>query len=155
MCAWQVGEYTAHVKGASNWVLTPRPPLPRSPLPSPEIMDKCSTYIDKDGNVATFTPEIRAEYDKVVDHLSDQALRVLGIACKNLGSSLPFHEEDETDAKFAVLTQDLTLCGLCASIDPERDGVKDAVKTSRLPPLPRHLVSEREHVSAGLPVLVW
>merc|ERR1719247_1986510 len=81
-----VGEYTAHVKGASNWV-----------------MDKCSTYIAADGSVQAFTPEIRAEYDKVVDHLSDQALRVLGISCKLLGSSLPYGEDDDSDSKFAVL----------------------------------------------------
>ena len=35
------------------------------------------------------------------------------------------------DDKFSAVVVGLTLCGLCASIDPERDGVKDAVHDSK------------------------
>jgi len=66
-----------------------------------------------------------------VDDLSNQALRVLAIASRDLGRSLPFYDDDESDAKFGKMVHGLTLCGLCASIDPERDGVKDAVKTAK------------------------
>jgi len=106
--------YTCHVKGAPNY-----------------IMDKCTKYIAADGSVQSLTKEIRDMYNTKVDELSDRALRVLAVASKPLGSSLPYYEEDETDAKFAKMATDLTLCGMCASIDPERDGVKDAVKTAR------------------------
>jgi len=34
--------------------------------------------------------------------------------------------------KFEIIVEGLTLCGLCASIDPERDGVKDAVNQSKV-----------------------
>merc|ERR1719327_692777 len=47
---------------------------------------------------------------------------------------LPFSLEDEdlsTDSKFALLRQDLQLVGLVASIDPDRDGVKESVALAR------------------------
>ena len=40
-------------------------------------------------------------------------------------------QEKDADTKFAEITTGLTLCGLCASIDPERVGVKEAVRESR------------------------
>ena len=66
-----------------------------------------------------------------VDELSEQALRVLAVATRNIGGKLPFDSEADTDVKFAKIVDGLTLCGLCASIDPERDGVKDAVLQSK------------------------
>merc|ERR1719389_935018 len=47
---------------------------------------------------------------------------------------MPFSLEDEdlsTDSKFALLRQDLQLVGLVASIDPDRDGVKESVTLAR------------------------
>jgi magnesium-transporting ATPase (P-type) len=67
-----------------------------------------------------------------VDDLSEQALRVLAVATRPLGKTLPFNvEESDTDVKFNKIVDGLTLCGLCASIDPERDGVKEAVMDSK------------------------
>jgi len=60
--------------------------------------------------------------------------------CECTGQELPFDSEEETDTKFGKILGatctltgrvGLTLCGLAASIDPERDGVKDAVLQSR------------------------
>jgi Ca2+-transporting ATPase len=56
---------------------------------------------------------------------------VLAIASVVLGKDLPFGDEEEPDTKFAKIARDMTLCGLCASIDPERNGVKEAVLQSR------------------------
>merc|ERR1719420_1477779 len=49
-------------------------------------------------------------------------------------ASLPFDVDDEdvsTDSKFRGCCQDLTLLGLVASIDPDRDGVKESVSLAR------------------------
>jgi magnesium-transporting ATPase (P-type) len=113
-----LNEHTAHVKGAPNF-----------------IMDKCTSYLSSDGSVQPMDDAVKKQYMDKVDELSSQALRVLAVATKPLGPSLPWSAEEEedieTDEKFKRLTNELTLAGLCASIDPERDGVKDAVKTSR------------------------
>jgi len=115
--------HTAHVKGAPNY-----------------IMNECTSYMTADGTVMPLDAETKKKFMDKVDELSEQALRVLAIACNHLGKELPFDSEEETDAKFGkvlgatcTLTGrvGLTLCGLCASIDPERDGVKDAVLQSK------------------------
>merc|ERR1719310_1986606 len=115
--------HCAHVKGAPNF-----------------IMAECSSYMKADGSIAPLDDAAKKAFMDKVDELSEQALRVLAIACVHVGKDLPFDSEDETDAKFGKLLKatcartgkaGLTLCGLCASIDPERDGVKDAVLQSK------------------------
>merc|ERR1719265_1027771 len=69
----------------------------------------------------------------IVDTYSSRALRVLAIAARPM-STMPFDETDEelsADEKFSACRQDLCLLGLVASIDPERDGVRDSVLTAR------------------------
>lgn len=109
-----VGEHTAHVKGAPNY-----------------IMDKCTTYMAADGTIEHLDEATKKSYMDKVDELSAQALRVLAVATRPMGPHLPFSEDEDTDEKFAKVVDGLTLCGMCASIDPERDGVKDAVLKSR------------------------
>ena len=111
-CA-ELGKYTAHVKGAPNY-----------------IMEKCDKYMDADGTVKPLTKEVGDAFMAKVDELSEQALRVLAIASCNF-DELPYDAEAETDEKFAKIVGGLTFCGMCASIDPERDGVKDAVLQSK------------------------
>ena len=111
----KVGEHTAHVKGAPNYIL-----------------DKCTSYITADGSVKPLDAKGKEAINKKVDDLSSQALRVLAVATKNIGNKLPYSEDADGDVKFGKLVDGLTLCGLCASIDPERDGVKDAVLTSKI-----------------------
>lgn len=106
--------HTVHVKGAPNYIL-----------------EKCSQMLDADGKPQPLSQAGKDEVLKTVDNLSSQALRVLAIATKSIGTKLPFNEDAETDDKFSSMVHGLTLCGLCASIDPERDGVKDAVRESR------------------------
>merc|ERR1719220_171649 len=68
-----------------------------------------------------------------VDKYSSNALRVLAIACRTF-ESMPFDEKQEdlsTDHKFKACRQDLRLLGLVASIDPDRDGVPEAVNAAR------------------------
>ena len=108
-CA-SVGEYTAHIKGAPKY-----------------IMEKCTKYMDKDGQELPLDAAAKQGFMDKVDELSEQALRVLAVATVKIGPALPYGDDEDTDAKFAKLVKDCTFCGLCASIDPERDGVKEAV----------------------------
>lgn len=105
-----VGYFTAHVKGAPNY-----------------IMEKCTQYMDANGNVCHLDEKSKQRFMSKVDELSSRALRVLAVATKSLGGYLPYGDGDETDAKFGKIVYGLTLVGLCASIDPERDGVMDAI----------------------------
>jgi magnesium-transporting ATPase (P-type) len=110
-----VGEFTVHVKGAPNY-----------------IIEKCTKYIAADGSIVILDAASRKRFMDKVDELSSKALRVLAVATRKLGSHLPYKEDAETDDKFMSLTEGLTLSGLCASIDPERDGVKEAVLQSKV-----------------------
>ena len=111
-----VGEYTAHVKGAPNYIL-----------------DKCTKFLAADGSVQKMEDSDKKAILDKVDDLSSQALRVLAVAMRPLGQTLPYDTEGEPDVEtqFSEIVDGLTLCGLCASIDPERDGVIDAVRESK------------------------
>jgi len=110
----KAGAHTAHVKGAATWV-----------------MDKCTTYMAADGTILPFDQSVKDGFMEKVNELSSQALRVLAVATCKYENGLPFDEEADSDEQFLKIVDGLTLCGLCASIDPERDGVKEAVKTSK------------------------
>merc|ERR1719191_1700858 len=95
------------------------------------IIDSCTTWLTPDGKEAPLTESVKASTMAVIDDLSGQALRVLAVAVKPM-PKFPFDEKDEdlsSDDKFkAILNTGLHFMGLVASIDPERDGVKQAVK---------------------------
>jgi len=104
----------ANVKGAPNY-----------------IIKNCTQYVDAQGNIKDLTKEQKELVMQSVDDLSSQALRVLAVAIKPM-NNLPYPEScDEIEEKFAKLSQPLILMGLMASIDPERDGVIDAIATAR------------------------
>merc|ERR1719191_142526 len=99
------------------------------------IIDQCTTYLTPEGTEAPMTEAVKASTMTTIDELSSQALRVLAVAVKPM-PAFPFDEADEdlsSDDKFkAILKQGLHFMGLVASIDPERDGVKQAVKDANL-----------------------
>jgi len=104
----------ASVKGAPNYIL-----------------ENCTQYIDSEGNIKPLDEAGKELVMQSVDDLSSQALRVLAVAIRPL-EKLPFDEScDEVEEKFEALSKPLILMGLMASIDPERDGVKDAIETAR------------------------
>ncbi|TMW56156.1 hypothetical protein Poli38472_008804 [Pythium oligandrum] len=106
--------YVACVKGAPNYIL-----------------DNCTRYCQTDGTFVPLSEEQRDEVMDAVDQLSSKALRVLAVAIRPM-SSLPYDQDNEdTDARFTALAQPLVLLGLMASIDPERDGVREAIATAR------------------------
>jgi len=112
-----IGDYTAHVKGAPNYIL-----------------EKCDKIMLEDGSVVPLDDAGKKVLLDHVDTLSERALRVLAVSTKAVDSGLLENEDAEdvdTDVMFDKIVGDLTFCGLCASIDPERDGVRDAVIESR------------------------
>ncbi len=62
--------------------------------------------------------------EQIVDHMSEQALRVLAVACREI-DAVPAELSSET------LETELTLLGLVGMIDPPRKEAKDAVAVCR------------------------
>lgn len=104
----------ANVKGAPNYILR-----------------NCTQYCRRDGTFEPLNNVQRNEISQAVDALSSQALRVLAVAIQPM-HDLPYAKDcDDVDEKFAALSKPLVFLGLIASIDPERDGVRDAIATAR------------------------
>ncbi|MFN4352894.1 MAG: HAD-IC family P-type ATPase, partial [Hylemonella sp.] len=99
------------------------------------IVDAATQAVRKDGAVGPLEPAARDAIMQAVDALSSQALRVLAVAVRALPAlpaSVPEGGEGmDAEAAFAELKQDLTFVGLIASIDPERDGVRESIETAR------------------------
>eukprot|EP00930_Biecheleria_cincta_P074788 TRINITY_DN619_c0_g2_i1.p1 TRINITY_DN619_c0_g2~~TRINITY_DN619_c0_g2_i1.p1 ORF type:complete len:1071 (-),score=225.48 TRINITY_DN619_c0_g2_i1:350-3562(-) len=97
------------------------------------IADLCQERLGADGSVQPMTETAKKSLLEVVDDYSSKALRVLAVAVRPM-QDMPFDESDEdisTDDKFGALRQNLCLVGLVASIDPDRDGVKESVISAR------------------------
>lgn len=110
----QKTKYVANVKGAPNY-----------------IMKNCTRFMTRNGELMTLNDEHREKIMQAVDDLSSKALRVLAVAIRPL-EKLPFSDDcDDVEEKFAALSQPLVFVGLMASIDPERDGVREAIQTAR------------------------
>ncbi|DBA00520.1 TPA: hypothetical protein N0F65_006424 [Lagenidium giganteum] len=107
-------QYVACVKGAPNYILA-----------------NCTRYCMRTGEIVPLSEQQRDQVMEAVDNLSSKALRVLAVAMQPL-NELPFPPScDDADEKFAGLSQPLVFLGLVASIDPERDGVREAIATAR------------------------
>lgn len=97
------------------------------------IADLCQERLEADGSVRPMTEAAKKSLLDVVDEYSSKALRVLAVAVRPM-QEMPFDTSDDdlsTDDKFGALRQNLCLVGLVASIDPDRDGVKDSVISAR------------------------
>ncbi|CAI5702805.1 unnamed protein product [Peronospora effusa] len=104
----------ASVKGAPNYILR-----------------NCTQYCQRDGTFETLNNVQCNKISEAVEALSSQALRVLAVAIQPM-QELPYAKDcDDVDEKFAALAKPLIFLGLVASIDPERDGVRDAIATAR------------------------
>ncbi|CAJ1362374.1 unnamed protein product, partial [Effrenium voratum] len=104
-------------KGAPNW-----------------IIQSCSSILREDGSVAPLSEGEKQQINNsVVDAYSDQALRVLAVAVGCIQQP-PFELENEdipVDQKFEALRSGLTLVGMVASLDPDREGVQESVIAAR------------------------
>jgi potassium/sodium efflux P-type ATPase len=97
------------------------------------ILDICTSALSADGSSKEMTDCYKQRVLDIVDEYSCRALRVLAIATRTM-ETLPFDLDDDdvsVDEKFKMCSQGLTLMGLVASIDPDRDGVKESVSSAR------------------------
>ncbi|KAF1326227.1 Potassium/sodium efflux p-type atpase, fungal-type, partial [Globisporangium splendens] len=107
-------QYVANIKGAPNY-----------------IVKNCTQFIRADGTIVMMHPNDRHNVLEAVDALSSQALRVLAVAIRPM-AKLPYSDlEEDIEVKFEALCQPLIFVGLVASIDPPRQGVKDAIHKAR------------------------
>ena len=100
---WGGGKYVAFTKGAVDGLLDVASRVWNGDHPEP------------------LTAEWRGRIDQANNELAQNGMRVLGIAMRPLGASVPS----------GALEQDLILLGLVGMIDPPRPEVKRAVQTAR------------------------
>lgn len=96
-------KYRVHTKGAIDNIL------------------KISTKALVDGKIVPLTEDMKAKYLKVAEEMSDNALRVLGAAFKDVDNII---EPEEME-------KDLTVIGFVGMIDPPRLEVKDSIKEAK------------------------
>lgn len=83
---------------------------------------KISNSVLIDGKVMPLTEEIKANFLKIAEEMSDSALRVLGVAYKDSEQLLAPEE----------MEKDLTLIGMVGMIDPPRLEVKDSINKAKM-----------------------
>lgn len=96
--------YRVHTKGAIDNIL------------------KFSTTALVGGQIVPLTDELKADYLKRTEEMSDDALRVLGVAFKNTDKVIAPEE----------MEKDLTVIGLVGMIDPPRLEVKDSISLAKM-----------------------
>lgn len=95
--------YRVHTKGAIDNLL------------------KISNSALVNGNIVPLTEELKADYLKITEEMSDAALRVLGVAFKDTGHIIGPEE----------MEKDLTVIGLVGMIDPPRLEVKASIHDAK------------------------
>jgi calcium-translocating P-type ATPase len=105
------GAVRVYCKGATEW-----------------IMKDCSTILNSDGKATPLTETRRAEIDRIIFDMADQALRTLTLAHKDFASmnDLPSNWQDNPPDD-----KDLTIDCIVGIIDPLRSDVKEAVATAQ------------------------
>jgi len=87
------------------------------------LMERCA-YALWDGNVVPFTPSLRQKVAEAAEKMAGSALRVLGLAYRDL------RPQDPADSEADVEKQ-LIFVGLAGMIDPPRKEVPEAIATCR------------------------
>jgi Ca2+-transporting ATPase len=95
--------YRVHTKGAIDNIL------------------KISSSALVNGQVVPLTDSLKAEFHKITEEMSDNALRVLGVAYKDTEEVLAPGD----------MEKDLTVLGLVGMIDPPRLEVKDSIQEAK------------------------
>jgi magnesium-transporting ATPase (P-type) len=128
--------YFSAIKGAPNYVL-----------------DSCDRMLSSEGKIVPMTRQQHKEVLAMVDDLSAQALRVIGVAFKPFdelpyqagehaapsketnapGTSNKQHPAaaDDPERKVSLLCDKCVFVGFVGSIDPARPGVKESIETAR------------------------
>jgi Ca2+-transporting ATPase len=88
---------------------------------APDVLIEVCTAIEEHGGRRELTPRDRESILEVNSRLADQAMRVIGVAYRVIGSAPASYEPGEIE-------KDLTFAGLIAMIDPPREEVKAAIR---------------------------
>jgi Ca2+-transporting ATPase len=91
---------------------------------APDILLRDCTHIVEDGRERTVTGADLDRITAATDALSNQALRVLAVAYKNM-------EKEPHSYEAEVIERELTFCGLIAMMDPPRPEVREAMGKCR------------------------
>ncbi|MBN2264887.1 MAG: cation-translocating P-type ATPase, partial [Candidatus Aminicenantes bacterium] len=91
---------------------------------APDVLLKDCTYILEDGRERPIKPADRDRVLAANDGYSNEALRVLAVAYRNL-------DQDPRSYSAEAIERDLTFAGLVAMIDPPRPEVKEAMAKCR------------------------
>ncbi|MCS7364632.1 MAG: calcium-translocating P-type ATPase, SERCA-type [archaeon GB-1867-035] len=100
------GKLMAYVKGA------------------PEVLLERSSHIYENDNIRPITDVDKERILKVFNEMAENALRVLGMAFKELPANFHLMDPDQVETN-------LVFVGIAGMIDPPRDEVKDAIKQCR------------------------
>lgn len=100
----EMSGYRVHTKGAIDNIL------------------KISTKALVNGKQVPLTEELKNDFLRITEDMSDSALRVLGVAYKDTDRILPPEE----------MERDLTVIGLVGMIDPPRLEVKDSIHEAKM-----------------------
>ncbi|WP_218143230.1 calcium-translocating P-type ATPase, PMCA-type [Sporolactobacillus nakayamae] len=115
--------YRVHTKGAFDNIL------------------KIATYALVDGEKVPLSEQLKADYHRAAEEMSDQALRVLGAAYKDTDEII--EPED--------MEKDLILLGLVGMIDPPRLEVKEAIRQAKLAGItPVMITGDHQHTAAAI-----
>ncbi|WP_100487048.1 cation-translocating P-type ATPase [Sporolactobacillus pectinivorans] len=102
---------------------------------------KIATHARADGKVVPLTAEMKNDYLRAAEKMSDRALRVLGAAYKDTEKVL---EPDEME-------KDLTVLGLVGMIDPPRLEVRDAIGKAKSAGItPVMITGDHQHTAAAI-----
>ncbi len=115
--------YRVHTKGAFDSIL------------------KIATHALVNGEKVPLTDDLKADFLRAAEEMSDQALRVLGAAYKDSDEVV---EPDQME-------NDLTILGLVGMIDPPRLEVKDAIRQAKEAGItPVMITGDHQHTAAAI-----
>ena len=88
------------------------------------ILERASHILGDDGKMRELTDEEKVSISKVNKEMAQSALRVLGIAYKEIKEDIPKDRENEIE-------KDMIFLGLFGMMDPPREEAIEAIKTCR------------------------
>ncbi|KAH8556555.1 K, P-type ATPase [Umbelopsis sp. PMI_123] len=133
----------------NKWMLTLRKPISESAIKeigvdtlvlyvkgAPDILfPRCTSYIDKNGDVQSLTPEARAAINSSQEQLSGKGQRVLALCSRNIVLPSKVLSLDQDAEDFArnveIANAELTIVGLVGIVDPPRKEIPGVVSTVR------------------------
>lgn len=106
------------------------------------ILEKCR-YVMWDGRVIPLTKEIKQQILANNDKMAEGALRVLGLACKELEQKINYKENEH------LLEEDLIFIGLTGMIDPPRPSAIKAVSICKRAGIKTVMITGDHKITAG------